>query len=155
MKHPNSYSPPRSPLEVEPPKRPPRPLQLKIGIGLLAFEMIGSFLLTTFHVWYLKQAHPTENYSHVLVGVFGLPLFEAPLLWLVARGFNWARYVAAALLALGLFSYVASLSPSQISSTPPFELARDWISYGLMVLGVASLFTPRASAWFHEVRAAQ
>jgi hypothetical protein len=132
-------------------KLPPRPIQLKLGVGVLALEMIASFSLTLAHVWHLKQAYPAENYMQVLVGTFGLPLVEAPLLWLLARGVNWARYVAALLLVAGLVDYAVNRSLFQLSSASPFELIRDWGSYGLMLLGVAILFTPQVSKWFRQV----
>jgi len=151
----NPNLPPGAPLNPEPMSRPQRPLVLNVGIGVLAFEMIGSLLLTLFHVWYLKQINPTENHSSALIGALGLPLLEAPLLWLLARGLNWARYVTALLVALGLYAYVSSLTLSQVSNALAFELARDWGSYGLMVLGAALLFTPKVSEWFRQIRALQ
>jgi hypothetical protein len=153
MNQPLPYSPPKAPLDAEPPVQPSRPLLLKVAVGVLAFEMVGGLLLTLFHVWYLKQANPSENYSPVLVGALGLPLVEGPLIWFVARGANWARYTLALLLAFGLCDYIINIGSSHISDALPFELARDWGSYGLMVLGITLAFTPKVSTWFRQVQA--
>lgn len=148
----NPYHPPEASLTIEPVPRPQRPRLLKVGIGLLAFEMIGNLLLTLAHVWLLKHYRPAEDYSSLVVASFGVVLLEAPLLWLLARGANWARYVAAVLIASPLYGYASRFPLSEVTDAVAYELARDGIGLGLMVAGCALLFTPSVAKWFHQVR---
>lgn len=148
----NPYQPPSSSIDKEPVALPTRPLLLKVGIGILTFEMIGSFLWTLTHIWYLKQIRPGEDHSHTLVGTIGLLVFEAPLLWLLIRGTNWVRYVVALLLFLGVFDYASRTSLDQLRTESVFKLASDWGSNCLMIAGVALLFAPTVSKWFRGVR---
>ena len=124
-----------------------RPLLVKVGIGLLAVELVLS----------LARLFIDEEslYTAVIIGVMGLITVAA---W---QGRNWARIVHLALLVLAVVATTVAIAVVRANPElapgggqmffQPMSLAQNVLS----VAGVLLLFTPAANAWYRAMKAAR
>lgn len=104
-----------------------------VGIELLGYAFSGSYAL--------------GSVVGVLLGV----ILVYGLLRLVHRGINWARFVLAGVIGLGLFSSLLSFSTAY--RVHPGATVIDMISTLLSLIALWLLFTPQSNTWFRDHRA--
>lgn len=107
---------------------------LCVGIELLGFAFSGDYSV--------------GNVVGVLVGT-GLVY---SLLRLVHQGLNWARFVLAGVIGLGLISSLISFSSAY--RLHPGATLLDLISTLISLMALVLLFTTPSNAWFRAQRAA-
>jgi peptidoglycan/LPS O-acetylase OafA/YrhL len=77
-----------------------------------------------------------------------LYLFFGALLYLIARGKDWARFTYTAILILGFLkatvTIVALLQSSEVNPVLPMTL------YGAKVIALILLYVPPSNAWFRR-----
>lgn len=124
-----------------------RPASVRVGTYLIVISLAAGLVVTLNFMWVYRAALTLNVFSGIVLFSY-LP--AVLVVWKLARGRNWARFVLAALVVLSLCDtptvFAAFLDqPSLVSFL-------DVISRVLMVAGTALLFTSAAGAWFKAQR---
>jgi hypothetical protein len=112
-----------------------RPAAVKFAVSLLAFAVVLDLALTIFK--YQSNGARTRDFYPTAVFAFGT---VAILLYLVFRGKNWARWVVACSISLGIL-----IGPFRRIGPPHWEA---YFFTFIDILAVVALFQSSANDWY-------
>jgi len=113
-----------------------RPFTVKLGVGLLAFDLALDMVLLAF-----KYGARIRDTNPAIVFSFA---FSAVIIYLVFRGKNWARWL------VGCLIIVSYLSSPFVRHGPP-----NWDSYFspfVNLVAVVALFQRSANDWYRRTK---
>lgn len=121
---------------------------MKVAVVIYLLNLVASLLYDAIDNRSLKLPASLEL---LMLGALCVPAaIELALLWLIAKGVNWARYVLAALVALVTVGYFAIgdnlLEFGEYTHYMYFAL----LSAAVQVACIALLFSRSAAPWFRR-----
>jgi len=129
---------------------PQKPPKVRTAITLLIATIALSIIFTLLFTPSQAAANnvPVEA---ALIGALGGQLFVVFLVWMIARGRNWARITMLVLLLLGLPMVFTQL-PAMFGVSPIATLL-SVASWGLQGVALVLLFLKDSSSWFAACKA--
>lgn len=128
---------------------PSKPSAVRVALFVWAANLVAS-LAYAFHDYPVFAAYGTFE---LILGASILIEFgvEIGLIFLVARGFGWARHVLVTLAILLNVGYFA-LGDDAFAFTPSLENYFVWLSALGSILAIVLLFSAPANTWFRQAR---
>ena len=140
------YRPPKSRVSdpPEPQQLLPKPLQVRVAVGLLWLSI--ALALPSMYLEVVRAESPAVGV--VVVVLMSVVLaFAAFLNVQISRGRNWARIT---LLVLLVISWVVSFIPDETRAVSTVESAMSVISAVVDVAAIYLLFTSPGALWFRS-----
>ena len=143
----NPYAPPQAPLSEAAwaNERGPRPPQVTWAVRLLWIELAVSGVDEV-----LGWPRVNEWLRQILAGgvVLGLLTFEAWVICQIARGKNWARWVALVSAVFGVLISLRTLRETMVDS--PIAVVLEPLALVLDAVALYLLFSAPGRAWFRR-----
>jgi len=147
----NPFKPPLAPLELDE-DLGPVPARVKIAVAAIITAAVMSFALkAAIALGLVLAVRRVSAPGDILPATLPLILLGV-LAWKIFVGRDWARWIFAAIVGLGVLGLAAAYYfPAELSiSMPPSMRVPSIIQLALNIAAFVLLFTGDASSWFRR-----